>query len=60
MKKKSNKIAKLERNRFSLFTGNNDKCMLCKTTYNLSWREIFGGTNSFNSMKYELCLRLCL
>lgn len=60
MKKKTNKLAKLERNRFSLFSEENNKCFLCPSTYNLTWHEIYSGRNRQNSMKYGLCLRLCL
>lgn len=59
-KKKSNKLAKLERERFSLFTDNKDKCMFCNSTYQLTWHEIFRGRNRQNSMIYGLCLRMCL
>lgn len=60
LKKKSSKLAKLERNRFSLFTDNKDKCMFCDSTYKLTWHEIYCGRNRQNSMKYGLCLRMCL
>lgn len=60
MKVKSNKLAKLERDRFSLFTDDNSKCMICGSTYKLTWHEIFSGRNRQNSMKYGLCLRMCL
>lgn len=58
--KKSSKLAKLERNRKSVFTDNKDKCMFCPSTYRLTWHEIFAGRNRQNSMKYNLCLRMCL
>lgn len=57
--KKSSKLAKLERNRKSVFTDNKDKCMFCPSTYDLTWHEIFAGRNRQNSMKYNLCLRMC-
>ena len=60
MKKKSSKLAKLERERFSLFSDNKNKCFFCPSTYKLTWHEIFGGTNRKNSMCYGLCLRMCL
>lgn len=60
MKQKSSKLAKLERERCSLFTDNKDKCMFCNSTYQLTWHEIFGGRNRQNSIKYKLCLRMCL
>ena len=60
MHNQSAKLRKLERNRFSLFTSDNDHCMICKSTYQLTWHEIFGGRNRLNSMCYGLCLRICL
>lgn len=60
LKKKSNKLAKLEQDRFSLFTDNKDKCMFCPSTYQLTWHEIYCGRNRQNSMRYGLCLRMCL
>ena len=59
MKNKSNRLAKLERKRFSVFT-TNDRCMVCKSTYQLTWNEIYRGRNRSNSMKYGFCLRMCL
>lgn len=59
MKNKSNKLAKLERNRFSVFT-DDKQCFVCKSTYQLTWHEIFAGRNRLKSMKYGFCLRLCL
>lgn len=58
--KKSTKLKKLESNRSSLFTNNKNKCMFCGSTYKLTWHEIFGGKNRQNSIKYKLCLRMCL
>lgn len=60
LKQKTSKLAKLERNRFSLFSDNKNKCYFCPSTYNLTWHEIFRGRNRSNSMKYGLCLRICL
>lgn len=60
MKNKSKKLAKLERDRFSVFTDNKDKCMFCNATTNLSWHEVFAGRNRQNSMEDGFCLRMCL
>lgn len=60
IRKKSKKLEKLEKNRFSVFTNNKDKCMFCPSTYKLTWHEIFAGRNRQNSMKFGLCLRMCL
>lgn len=58
-RQKSKKLAKLERIRFSILTTSNKCCMRPATT-NLTWHEVFRGRNRVNSMKYGLCLRLCL
>ena len=60
IKKKSKKLARLEKDRFSVFTNNKNKCMFCSATTNLTWHEIFRGRNRSNSMKYGFCLRMCL
>ena len=53
------KLRKLERNRFSLFSNDTKHCIICNSTYKLTWHEIFRGKNRANSMRYGLCLRLC-
>lgn len=58
MKSKSNKLAKLERNRFSLFTDNMNRCYFCSNKKD-HMHEIFCGRNRQNSMKYGLCLPIC-
>ena len=58
MKKKRSNIIKLEKNRFSLFTDNLDKCYFCSNKKN-DIHEIFSGRNRLNSMKYGLCIPLC-
>lgn len=60
MQNKSNKLASLERNRYSVFGNDTEKCYLCDSTYKLTWHEIYSGKNRQNSMKNGLCLRLCL
>lgn len=59
MRFKSNKLAKFERNRFSVFT-DTDYCFMCGSIYQLTWNEIYRGKNRINSMKYGFCLRMCL
>ena len=56
----SAKLRKLERNRFSLFSKDNDCCIICGSSYKLTWHEIFDGRNRANSMRYGLCLRICI
>ena len=60
IRSKSKKLAKIEKNRFSVFSDNANKCFLCGSIYNLTWHEIYSGRNRQNSMKYGLCLRLCI
>lgn len=60
MHNKSKKLTELERNRYSVFSNDNKKCYLCGSTYKLTWHEIYSGRNRQNSMKYGLCLRMCL
>ena len=60
MQNKSNKLASLERNRYSVFSNDTKKCYLCGSKYKLTWHEIYAGRNRQNSMKYGLCLRMCL
>jgi len=58
LKTKSNKLAKLERERASLFTDDLEHCIICgKSPVNL--HEIFGGRNRLNSIKYKLVIPLC-
>ena len=55
---KSKKIAKLERNRYSVFTDNLDICYLCgKPKEHL--HEIFFGSNRLNSIKYGFVIPVC-
>lgn len=58
MKLKSSKLTKLERNRFSLFTDNMNRCYFCPNKKD-HIHEIFCGRNRQNSMKYGLCLPIC-
>lgn len=58
IKPKSNKLARLERNRKSLFTDDLDYCIICKRKRE-HLHEVFPGRNRTNSMKYSLVLPLC-
>lgn len=60
IRKRTSRLAKLERNRFSLFSSNTNKCYFCSNAADLTWHEIFRGKNRTNSMKYGLCLRICV
>ena len=58
MRKVSTKRARLERNRYSVFTEDLDHCYFCgKPRTDL--HEILYGANRFNSMKYGYIFPLC-
>lgn len=58
IKKKSGRLAKLERNRYSIITDDLKHCYICKQS---KWElhEIFGGRNRQASMKYGLVIPAC-
>jgi len=58
MKNKSKKLAKLERDRFSVFTDDLEHCILCGKKKN-DLHEVFGGRNRLNSIKFNLVIPLC-
>ena len=58
MKYKTNKLRKLENNRFSIITEDLEHCILCDNP-SIEVNEIFPGRNRINSMKYGLCIPLC-
>lgn len=58
MKYKTNKLAKLEKSRFSIFTDDLDTCMFCGMSAT-DLNEIFRGRNRQNSMKWGLCIPMC-
>ena len=58
MKTKSNRLAKLERNRASVFTDDLEHCLLCgKPREHL--HEIIYGKNRINSIKHNFVIPLC-
>lgn len=58
MKNKSKKLAKLERNRASVFTDDLEHCLLCgKPREHL--HEIIYGKNRINSIKHNFVIPLC-
>lgn len=60
IKQKSNKLAKKERNRFSILQKNDTKCFLCnKEQKKLDKHEAFGGSNRQKSMEFGLIYYLC-
>lgn len=58
LKNKSNKLAKLERERTSLFTDDLEHCIICGRKKE-HMHEVFFGRNRKNSMKYKLCIPVC-
>lgn len=64
IKQKSNKLAKLERNRFSIITKNLEHCYICykKGMKNIpkdDLHELLEGKNRQVSMKYGLVIPIC-
>lgn len=58
IRQKSLKLAKLERNRYSVFTDDLDHCILCKKKKE-HLHEIFFGANRKMSMEYGFVIPLC-
>ena len=58
MKNKSKKMAKLERNRSSVFTNDLEHCYLCGRKKE-DLHEVYAGRNRLNSIKYNFVLPLC-
>lgn len=58
IKKKSNKLAKLEKERYSILTNNLEICYICKTKKE-DLHEIYGGRNRKISIKNGFVVPLC-
>ena len=58
IKQKSNKLAKLEKNRFSIITNNLEKCYFCSNK-KMELHEVFRGRNRQKSMKWGLVIPIC-
>lgn len=58
IKQKSNKLAKLEKNRFSILTNDLEHCYICKAKKQ-DLHELIGGKNRQASMKYGLVIPVC-
>lgn len=58
MKKYSSKRARLERNRYSVFTNDMDTCFFCGRP-RVDIHEILYGSNRLNSMKWGYVLPVC-
>lgn len=63
LRKKSKKLAKLEKERWSIFTDNEDLCYICymqgKEVPAVNKHEILYGSNRRNSMLYGYVLPVC-
>lgn len=60
IKQKSNKLAKKEKDRFSILQDEDGKCFICKKTYKeLDKHEAFGGSNRQKSIEHGLVYYLC-
>lgn len=60
IKQKSSRLAKKEKNRFSILQEDNTKCFLCCKQYKkLDKHEVFGGSNRQKSMEWGLVYYLC-
>ena len=61
MKKKSSKLAKLERNRYSVFTEDLNICFYANKNCfgSITKHEVFSGRNRQRSMKYGFIIPLC-
>jgi len=58
IKKKTNKLSKLERNRYSVFTDDLEHCIICGNKKD-NLHEVFPGAYRLRSMKYHMVLPLC-
>lgn len=58
IKSKSNKLAKLERKRFSILTDNLEKCYFCEYPKD-DLHEVFCGRNRQKSIKWGLVIPIC-
>lgn len=59
MKKKSNKLVKAEKNRFSIIQKDMSVCFFCGGQAQ-SIHELIGGMNRQTSIKWGLCVGACL
>ena len=59
MKKKSNKLAKAEKNRFSIIQDDMSNCFFCGRQAE-TIHELIGGMNRQTSIKWGLCVGACL
>lgn len=58
IKKRTYKIIKLEKERFSIFTNDLDHCIICGSKKD-NLHEVIFGSNRLNSIKYGIVIPLC-
>lgn len=58
MKNKTSKLAKLEKERYSIMTDDLEHCYICGND-SVDLHEVYAGTNRKMSMKNGFCLPLC-
>lgn len=58
MRRKTNKLRKLESQRYSIITDDLERCICCQNKAE-DINEIFMGRNRLNSIRYGLCIPLC-
>ena len=59
IKKVTDKQKELNKNRFSIFTTNFNKCFYCGKEGKMDIHEVYGGSNRTRSIKNGLCIPLC-
>lgn len=59
LKKKSNKLKKIESKRYSILTDNLAVCYICDQHRKEDMHEIFGGSNRLKSMQWGLVIPVC-
>lgn len=59
IKNKTNKQKQLEKNRYSIFTTNLNKCYYCGKEGKMDLHEVYGGSNRKRSIKNGLVVPLC-
>lgn len=59
IKKVSNKRNKLEKNRFSNYTNNYNKCYYCGNVGTMDLHEVYGGSNRLRSIRMGFVVPLC-
>lgn len=59
IKQRTSKQAKLEKDRFSIFTNNTELCLICQHNKKDHMHEVFCGCRRQVSMKWGICIPIC-